>query len=83
MNETSLTAELVVPFSCPEHAHIAYETLAVDSEPRRDLIKKKLELRDNLVCVSWQASESRILRVSINSFLDNLQLILETIQLFD
>lgn len=85
MNETNLKAELVIPFSCNEHARIAYTTLTVDAEPRRELINKTIHLDETSRClrVNWLAAESRILRVSVNSFLDNLGLVLETIQLFD
>ena len=81
MND-ELRAELNIPFACAEHAKIAYNTLTVDSEPRKNLIRKKLSLHDNSLQVSWTAKEARILRVSINSFFEHLNSILETIQLF-
>lgn len=86
MNENKdLKAELVIPFSCTEHAKIAYNTLKVDTEPRRQLIKKTIHLDDSssVLRVLWTAKESRILRVSINSFLDHLNSVLETIQTFE
>lgn len=83
MNDDLLTADLTIPFSCAEHAQIAYQTLTVDSEPRKELISKRLQVNQSSLTVSWSAKESRILRVSINSFLDHLNSVLETIQLFD
>lgn len=78
-----LKAELKIPFATSEYAQIAFNTLSVDAEPRKDLIRKKLELNKEYLNVTWTAKESRILRVSINSFLDHLNSVLETIQLFD
>lgn len=78
-----LKAELRIPFQSTHYAKIAFNTLVVDSEPRKDLIKKKMVLNDDTLVVNWNAKESRILRVSINSFLDHLNSVLETIQLFD
>ncbi len=81
MND-ELQAELVVPFSCVEHAQIAYNTLNVDSEPRKDLITKVLSIEQSEIRVVWTASEARILRVSLNSFPDHLNSVVETIQQF-
>lgn len=83
MND-ELKADLTIPFSCVDHARIAYNTLSVDSEPRKDLIQKVLSLSEcqSQIQVSWTAREARILRVSLNSFLDHLNSVLETIQQF-
>ena len=83
MND-ELKAELTIPFSCVEHAKIAYNTLSVDSEPRKDLIQKVIVFDETVsqIQVNWLAKEARILRVSLNSFLDHLNSVLETIQQF-
>ncbi len=83
MND-ELKAELTIPFSCIEHARIVFNTLKVDKEPRKNLIRKSLSL-DEAQCqlqVNWTAKEARILRVSLNSFLNNLHSVIETIQQF-
>ena len=81
MNE-ELKAELIIPFTCSDHAKIAYNTLRIDVEPRKNLIKKNLELNESQLKVSWSSHEAKILRVSVNSFLDHLNSVLETIQFF-
>jgi EKC/KEOPS complex subunit PCC1/LAGE3 len=83
MTNDELKAELKIPFASVEYAQIAFNTLTVDSEPRKELIRKKIELNKQTLIVNWTAKESRILRVSINSFLDHLNSVLETIQQFD
>jgi EKC/KEOPS complex subunit PCC1/LAGE3 len=55
----------------------------VDTEPRKELNKKEIKLKDNVIIVNWHSKEARILRVSINSFLDHLTSVVETIHMFD
>ena len=81
MNE-DLKAELSIPFANANYAQIAFNSLKVDKEPRKDLIKKKLSVDDKHLKVSWSAKEARILRVSIQSFFDHLSLVLKTIDQF-
>ncbi len=83
MNE-ELKAEINIPFKNTEHAKIVFNSLNVDKEPRKELITRKLTLtEDNTVLkVNWLSKEARILRVSINSFLDHLHLVLSTVEEF-
>ena len=83
MTNDELKAELKIPFATAKHAQIAFNTLSVDTEPRKELIRKKLELNNEILTINWTAKEARILRVSINSILDHLNSVLETIELFD
>jgi tRNA threonylcarbamoyladenosine modification (KEOPS) complex Pcc1 subunit len=78
-----LTAQLTVPFSCEKHARIVYESLRVDQEPRKHLITRHIALDSTHLHFTWRAAESRILRVSLNSTLEHLDSILQTIQLFE
>jgi EKC/KEOPS complex subunit PCC1/LAGE3 len=83
MNE-ELKAEIRIPFQNREHAKISFNTLNVDKEPRKELITRTLSLINNetTLKVNWVAKEARLLRVSINSFLDHLNLVLNTIDQF-
>ncbi|RNA14941.1 EKC KEOPS complex subunit LAGE3 [Brachionus plicatilis] len=78
-----LTAQLTIPFSCQKHAKIVYETLRVDQEPRKNLIKREISLNPSSVTVAWWAKESRILRVSVQSIIDHIHSILTTIHQFE
>ncbi|KAK5851548.1 hypothetical protein PBY51_023095 [Eleginops maclovinus] len=84
MNRESekLEFSLVVPFPSPREASIALGSLSPDREPRKGGISKELTVTDRTLSVKWSADEARILRVSVNSFLDNLSLVLETMQMF-
>ncbi|KAJ1094821.1 hypothetical protein NDU88_000006 [Pleurodeles waltl] len=80
--EGGLSFQLDVPFPSHMEAQIARNSLAPDREPRKGGISKELLVTDNILHVRWKAAEARILRVSINSFLDNLSLVLQTINRF-
>ncbi len=82
MNE-DLKAEINIPFLNSEHAKIAFNSLIVDKEARRELITKKIILDGDCIKVNWISKEARILRVSINSLLDHLRLVIRTIDQFN
>ena len=81
MNE-DLKAEINIPFLNSEHAKIAFNSLIVDKEPRKELITREINLDGDCLKVNWCSKEARILRVSINSFLDHLRLVIRTIDQF-
>lgn len=80
-----LNATLEIPFANLKHARVALKTLEVDQEPRRELISKRLSLLEDksAIRVDWAACEARLLRVSVNSFLDHLHLVIDTIDQFE
>ncbi|XP_013421177.1 EKC/KEOPS complex subunit LAGE3-like isoform X2 [Lingula anatina] len=80
--ERSLTMDLSVPFSSIREAEIAYRTLSVDKEPKRGGVKKTFTLNEKVLQIHFQAKEARTLRVSVNSFLDHLTLVTQTIEQF-
>ncbi|XP_074546790.1 L antigen family member 3-like [Halichoeres trimaculatus] len=77
-----LEFSLDVPFPSSREASIALRSLSPDREPRRGGINKKLSVCGSTLSVRWSADEARILRVSVNSFLDHLSLVLETMEMF-
>ncbi|XP_022064154.2 L antigen family member 3-like [Acanthochromis polyacanthus] len=77
-----LEFSLDVPFPSSSEASIALRSLSPDREPRRGGISKRLAVTGNTLSVRWSADEARILRVSVNSFLDHLSLVLETMETF-
>uniref|UniRef100_A0A3B4TR89 L antigen family member 3 n=1 Tax=Seriola dumerili TaxID=41447 RepID=A0A3B4TR89_SERDU len=70
---------LDVPFPSSREAAIALNSLSPDREPRKGGISKQLTVSGS---TRWSADEARILRVSVNSFLDHLSLVMETMQMF-
>ncbi|XP_078286311.1 L antigen family member 3-like [Rhinoraja longicauda] len=73
---------LSVPFPSVREAQIALGSLSPDSEPRKGGISKTLSVQGCTLKGRWEAHEARILRVSVGSFLDNLSLVLETMDQF-
>ena len=74
--------KLEVPFKSPEHAVIAYNSLCHDPEPPRSGLSKKLTVVDSVLRVDFEAPEVRSLRVGVNSFLDLLVLVVNTVDEF-
>jgi len=86
MNEQKnfLTLNLFIPFPSVREALIAYNSLRVDKEPGRGgSLIRQLDLSGSQLSVRWRASEARLLRVSVNGFLDHLALVTQTIAEFD
>jgi len=79
-----LTLNLFIPFPSEREALIAYNSLRVDKEPSRGgSLVRQLDLSGKQLSVWWRASEARLLRVSVNGFLDHLALVTQTIAEFD
>uniref|UniRef100_A0A3Q3INX5 L antigen family member 3 n=1 Tax=Monopterus albus TaxID=43700 RepID=A0A3Q3INX5_MONAL len=72
-------SSLDVPFPSSREANIALRSLSPDREPRKGGISKELTVSGS---TRWSADEARILRVSVDSFLDHLLLVLETMEMF-
>nr|XP_020648733.1 EKC/KEOPS complex subunit LAGE3 [Pogona vitticeps] len=81
-SRSALAFELKVPFPSSSLAQIALGSLSPDPEPRKGGITKELTVTEDTLHVRWRADEARILRVSINSFLEHLSLVVETMDLF-
>ncbi|XP_057583295.1 EKC/KEOPS complex subunit LAGE3-like [Hippopotamus amphibius kiboko] len=73
---------LSVPFPSSLEAEIARESLAPDAEPHRGAVGKELTVSGSVLAVRWRAEDSRLLRISIVSFLDQLSLVMRTMQRF-
>ncbi|XP_007955375.1 EKC/KEOPS complex subunit LAGE3 [Orycteropus afer afer] len=73
---------LSVPFRSPQDADIARGSLAPDAEPHRGVLRRELVVNGSYLAVRWTAEDPRILRISVLSFLDQLALVLRTIQRF-
>lgn len=71
-----------MPFPSEEEAHIAYNSLKVDAEPRRSSCNKSLSQTDNILQAEFSAAEAKHLRVSATGFFDLLVLVTQTIEQF-
>ncbi|XP_054978169.1 EKC/KEOPS complex subunit LAGE3 [Sorex araneus] len=76
------TFVLRVPFPSALDAEIALGALAPDGEPHRLAVEKDLHVAGSLLTVCWRAGSTRVLRISIITFLDQLCLVVRTLQRF-
>ncbi|KAM5221531.1 EKC/KEOPS complex subunit LAGE3-like [Ctenodactylus gundi] len=73
---------LSFPFPTPLEAEIACGSLAPDAEPHGGVVGKELTVSGSTLAVNWTAEDSRLLRISIINFLEQLSLVVRTIQRF-
>ncbi|XP_069894960.1 EKC/KEOPS complex subunit LAGE3 [Dipodomys merriami] len=73
---------LSVPFPTPLEAEIARGALAPDAEPHQGALGKELTVSGSTLAVHWTAGDARLLRVSIISFLEQVALVMRTMQRF-
>ncbi|XP_028744352.1 EKC/KEOPS complex subunit LAGE3 isoform X1 [Peromyscus leucopus] len=73
---------LTVSFPTSLEADIACGSLAPDAEPHQGLLRKELKVSGCMLEVHWISEDSRLLRISIMNFLDQLCLVVNTIQRF-
>ncbi|XP_033114998.1 EKC/KEOPS complex subunit LAGE3-like [Anneissia japonica] len=78
----TLKCNIRVPFGTNREAEIAYRTLRVDKEPRKGDVTKVLSFQDNVLTADITAVQARLLRVAVNSFMDHLNLVVQTIEQF-
>ncbi|XP_078676616.1 EKC/KEOPS complex subunit LAGE3-like [Branchiostoma floridae x Branchiostoma belcheri] len=76
-----LSMELRVPFPSQQLALIAYGSLFPDPEPRKE-ITKKLRVEGAELIVLFTAPQARLLRVAFHSFLDHLDMTIQTMEKF-
>ncbi|KAM4059057.1 transcription factor pcc1 domain-containing protein [Hirsutella rhossiliensis] len=75
---------LRIPLPDPRLASAALDALHVDAE-LSPLVRRHLSLDDarTLLCVDYQATTNRMLRVAVNSFMDSVKLVLDVMEHLD
>lgn len=73
---------LRVPFPTALEAEIACASLAPDTEPHRAAVDKELTVIGRVLAVRWRAEDCRLLRIAVTNFLDQLSLVVRTMQRF-
>ncbi|KAL1439102.1 hypothetical protein MTO96_047559 [Rhipicephalus appendiculatus] len=81
-SQADLSARVSVPFPSDRDAEIVYNSLRIDSDPKRSGCSKKLGLEGNVLTVHFTAKEPKQLRVGVNSFFDFLLLAINTVHRF-
>ncbi|KAJ2228931.1 hypothetical protein IWW45_006411 [Coemansia sp. RSA 485] len=73
---------LTIPFANTELATIALNTLSVDREISEGKVNRTLRTQDHNLIITFHADTLRMLRVSINGFMDSLILVTKTLDTF-
>lgn len=79
---SELKATITIPFPSIREAHIAYEVLRVDPEPKRSGVQKDVQVERDTLTVNLFASKAQQLRVAVTSLMENLILVTETMKQF-
>lgn len=74
--------DLNFPLASARHANIVFNTVKIDKEPKKT-VQRLENVRDNVLHVHFEAEEAKFLRVAVESYIEKINLILQTIQRFD
>ncbi|KAJ2156261.1 hypothetical protein GGF46_005310 [Coemansia sp. RSA 552] len=82
MAELPHSLKLTVPFGEARLAEIAKTTLGVDAELSADKAQRTATAEGSNLVVQFQADSLRMLRVSVNGFMDSLILVTQTLEAY-
>jgi len=71
-----------IPFEDQKSAKIVWNSLRVDPEPPRSNMKKEMRIENTDLVVEFHCTEAKTMRVSVNSFFDLLNLVVQTMDQF-
>ncbi|KAF8515416.1 CTAG/Pcc1 family [Hysterangium stoloniferum] len=71
-----------IPFLSANHAEIAMRVLQVDAELQPNAVKKSLVVEGSLLIATFTTLTVRLARLTLNSFLENVDLITRTLAEF-
>ena len=74
--------ELDFPLASARHANIIYNTVRIDKEPKKTFQRTET-VHDNVLHVRFESEEAKFIRVAVESYIEKINLILQTIQRFD
>ncbi|XP_044620164.1 EKC/KEOPS complex subunit LAGE3-like isoform X2 [Equus asinus] len=73
---------LTVPFRSPLEAEMARRAMAPEAQRHQQAVQKECAVNGSVLAVRWTAEDPGLLQISINSFLDQLALVVGSIQHF-
>jgi len=71
-----------IPFASSKHASIAKQAIEVDAELSPQAVKRELSVNDNKLIATFHTLTVRLARLTLNAFLENVDLIVRTINQF-
>ncbi|KAF8965769.1 transcription factor Pcc1-domain-containing protein [Flammula alnicola] len=71
-----------IPFASSKHAAIVKQVIEVDAELQPRAVKRELSIQDNTLTATFQTLTVRLARLTLNAFLENVDLVVRTIEQF-
>jgi len=71
-----------IPFANSQHANIAKQVIEVDRELQPQAVKRELSVEGDVLVASFSTLTVRLARLTLNSFLENVDLVVRTISQF-
>jgi len=71
-----------IPFASAKHASIAKQAIEVDAELSPQAVKRELSVNDNKLIATFHTLTVRLARLTLNAFLENVDLVVRTINQF-
>ncbi|RDB26272.1 EKC/KEOPS complex subunit SPAC4H3.13 [Hypsizygus marmoreus] len=76
------TVTLEIPFASHKHALYAKQTIEVDAELQPQAVKRTLDVKDNILIGTFNTLTVRLARLTVNAFLENVDLVVRTLEAF-
>jgi len=73
------TVTVCIPFASNKHATIAKQVIDVDVELQKEAVKRTLTVEGDELIATFQTLTIRLARLSVNGFLENVDLVVRTI----
>uniref|UniRef100_A0A8H7XYP0 Transcription factor Pcc1 n=1 Tax=Psilocybe cubensis TaxID=181762 RepID=A0A8H7XYP0_PSICU len=76
------TINVEIPFASHKHALIAKQVIEVDAELQPHAVKRELSVQDDKLIATFHTLTVRLARLTLNGFLENVDLVVRTIEVF-
>jgi len=73
------TVTVQIPFTSPKHATIAKQAIEVDPELQPHAVERTLTVKDYTLTATFKTLTIRLARLTVNGFLENVDLVIRTI----
>jgi EKC/KEOPS complex subunit PCC1/LAGE3 len=80
--QNSCHRTLEIPFASAEHASIAKRVIEVDAELQPHAVKRELSVDGDKLVATFRTLTVRLARLTVNGFLENVDLVVRTIETF-
>jgi len=79
MSYCSVKRAVRIPFASPKHAIIAKQAIEVDAELQPHAVERILTVEDDVLIATFKTLTIRLARLTVNGFLENVDLIVRTL----